>query len=213
MLIVDDTQALGIFGRSPGPASPYGKGGGGMLVTNQINGPDVLAVSSLAKAFGVPLAILAGSRSLVEEFERKSQTRMHCSPPSVASIHAAEHALAVNRERGPALRLRLARLVTRFRQRMAEAGFRFSGGLFPVQTLVPAPGIDAMTRHRQMLEHGVGTILHRAREGQGPRISFLITARHDPREIDLAARVFTNGSSLSRQTILGGRNYDASTRL
>ncbi len=37
-LILDDTQALGIFGRSPGPLAPYGKSGGGMLPRTNIRG-------------------------------------------------------------------------------------------------------------------------------------------------------------------------------
>src|SRR5208283_94679 len=52
-LIVDDTQALGVFGRSPTSDAPYGRGGGGMIARNRIGHPDVLVVSSLAKAFGV----------------------------------------------------------------------------------------------------------------------------------------------------------------
>jgi 8-amino-7-oxononanoate synthase len=192
-LILDDTQALGIFGQSPCEQLPYGKGGGGMLVAGKISGTDVLAVSSLAKAFGVPAAVLVGSNSAVEEFERNSQTRVHCSPPSTVVVYAAQHALAVNRERGDLLRLRLARLVSRFRQRMAEAAFRFTKGLFPVQTLVPSAGLDVAQMYQRLLERGVRTVLHRARNGHGARISFLITARHTPEAIDRAAAAISEG--------------------
>src|ERR1700722_3277672 len=190
-LVVDDTQALGIFGDSPGPDAPYGRGGGGMLPHAQISGPDVIAVSSLAKAFGAPLAVMTGSREAVKDFEQNSQTRMHCSPPSLAVIRAAEHALTVNRAHGDRLRLRLARLVTRFRHRAAQAGFRFTGGLFPVQTLAPVREGDALAVHERLLPHGVRSVLHHAAEGDGLRISFLITARHTPQEIDRAAAALT----------------------
>jgi hypothetical protein len=65
-LVIDDTQALGILGHSPGPHAPYGKGGGGSLQWAGIGGPDVLVVSSLAKGFGAPVAVLAGSEATVE---------------------------------------------------------------------------------------------------------------------------------------------------
>ncbi len=197
-LILDDTQALGIFGHSPGPDAPYGRGGGGMLPRTHIGGPDVLVVSSLAKAFGAPVAVLSGSKAAVEGFESNSETRMHCSPPSVAAVRAAEHALAVNREYGDDLRFRLAGLVARFRRRANQAGFHFIAGLFPMQTLVPSREVDAIHLHERLLARGIRTVLHRARNGHGPRISFLITARHAPEEIERAAEILANGAGLNQ---------------
>jgi 8-amino-7-oxononanoate synthase len=185
-LIVDDTQALGIFGHSPNSEAPYGRGGGGMLKRVQIGGPDVLVICSLAKAFGAPVAVLSGSRAAVEEFKKNSETRVHCSQPSLAVIRAAEHALCVNQRHGDRLRLRLARLITRFRQSAAKAGFRFTGGLFPVQTLAPPSQRDTLHFHERLLHHGVRTVLRHASDGQGLRISFVITARHTPEAIDCA---------------------------
>jgi 8-amino-7-oxononanoate synthase len=191
-LIVDDTQALGIFGHSHASDAPYGREGGGMLKRMQIGGPDVVAISSLAKAFGAPVAVLSGSGEAVAEFETKSETRMHCSPPSLAVIRAAEHALCANHQHGDRLRLRLARLVMCFRQSTARAGFRFTGGLFPVQTLASASQRDTLRSHERLLQHGIRTILRRAAEGQGLRISFVITARHTPEAIDRAVTALSD---------------------
>ena len=159
-----------------------------MLAWNAIGGPDILLVSSLAKAFGVPVAVLSGSKSAVEAFEASSETRMHCSPPSIPVIHAAEHALTINHEDGDRLRLRLSNLVARFRQRAADAGFRFSGGLFPFQTLLAPPGLDTIRLFERLGKKGIRTVLHQDRSGHGPRISFLISARHLPEEIDQAVQ-------------------------
>jgi 8-amino-7-oxononanoate synthase len=186
LLVLDDTQALGIMGRSPGPQAPYGEGGGGMLRWSELSSRRLILLSSLAKGFGVPVAALCGSRSLVAWFEAHSETRVHCSPPSAATIHAVEHALEVNRTRGDSLRLRLARLVGHFRERLRAAGFAATGGLFPMQTLAPVPRIDAVTLHRRLCAAGVSTVLHRGHMGREPRISFLITARHATNEIDEA---------------------------
>ncbi len=185
-LILDDTQALGIFGRSPGPGAPYGQGGGGMLRWSHIGGPHVLVVSSLAKAFGVPVAVLSGSRTAVKGFESRSETRTHCSPPSIAVVHAAEHALDVNRKHGDSVRLHLAQLVARFRRGMAAIGLWFHGALFPIQTLASTSGLEAIGLHEGLLRAGIRAVLHRARGGHGARLSFLITARHLPQEIDFA---------------------------
>lgn len=185
-LILDDTQALGIFGHSPGPDAPYGRGGGGSLRRSDVSGPDVLVVSSLAKGFGVPVAVLAGSEVMVRHFEARSQTRVHCSPPSAAVIHAAEHALAVNEACGDNLRLRLAQLVRHFRSKLKQIALSGTGGLFPVQTLVPAPGLDVKTLYDRLLQWGIRTVLHRGRNGHRPRISFLITALHQQSDIDRA---------------------------
>ena len=190
-LILDDTQALGIFGHAPGPQAPYGKGGGGALCRSNISGPDILVGSSLAKGFGVPVAVLAGSEVMMHRFTRQSETRIHSCPPSSAVIHAAEYALAVNQECGDTLRLRLAQRVRHFRTRLAETGFSATGGLFPVQTLAPLPTLNAGVLHERTLRLGVRTVLRRSHNGHGPRISFLLTVRHRLQDIDRAVEALT----------------------
>jgi 8-amino-7-oxononanoate synthase len=186
-LILDDTQALGILGHSVGPDAPYGRSGGGSLRWSHVEGPNVLVISSLAKGFGVPVAVLAGSSAIIRAFEANSETRIHCSPPSMAVVRAAERALAENEEMGDTLRMRLAQRVKQFRDRLAKAGFATGGGLFPVQTLMPTPSLDAVVLHERLLRKGVRTVLHDSRNGRGARISFIITALHSPNDIERAA--------------------------
>jgi 8-amino-7-oxononanoate synthase len=187
-LILDDTQALGILGHLPSAQAPYGKGGGGSLRWSRVFSPNIIVVSSLAKGFGVALAALAGSNTLVERFAAQSETRVHCSPPSSAMLHAAEHALAVNKARGDALRSRLARLVRQFRERLAALGLSTTGGLFPVQALRPMPRLEAQLVHSRLLALGARTVVRQRRCKRGAVISFLITALHRPADIDQAAR-------------------------
>jgi len=163
-------------------------------------------VSSLAKGFGVPVAVLAGSEAMVRHFEASSQTRVHCSPPSAAVIHAAEHALAINEECGDNLRLRLAQLVRHFHSKLKEIGLSVKGGLFPVQTLAPTPELDAKALYERLLQCRIRTVLHRARNGHRPRISFLITALHRQSDIDHAvdalARIARNTACLESKVTL-----------
>jgi 8-amino-7-oxononanoate synthase len=216
-LVMDDTQAIGIFGRrgddDDGCPAPYGKGGGGTLRRFNLDGAGVLAVSSLAKGFGAPVAVLAGSRAAVERFERGSDTRVHCSPPSMAVIRAAAQALALNRKCGDELRLRLARLVHHFRCRAKEAGFPSVGGLFPVQTLAPSRAIDPPSLHRHLLRRGIRTVLRRSRCGRGALLSFVINARHRPEDIQRAADALATSGALMKLEIVSRAGDDQRARL
>ena len=182
-VVLDDTQALGVFGEQVG--TPYGRGGGGSLRWQGVNSSNVIVGSSLAKAFGVPMAMLAGSAAMIRRFELQSETRVHCSPPSVASFYAAEHALALNRTHGDRLRRHLAQLVRQFRAGLRALGIVADGGLFPVQALRPA-GVAAEALHGRLLRLGIRSILIRRCREIGARVAFLITVLHRPSDIDQA---------------------------
>ena len=200
-LIIDDTQALGILGHRPGGASPYGRGGAGTPAWHGIEGPELIVASSLAKGFGAPLAVIAGNARLVADFESLSTTRVHCSPPSLAVIAAAERALAVNVREGDRRRSKLANLVQCFRRALRQAGLSSSGGLFPVQTLKTKPEVDPTRLHDQLLRLGVRTVLHRAHDRPDARISFLIGAMHTSAEIlEAVVKLHTACAVLSHQS-------------
>jgi 8-amino-7-oxononanoate synthase len=128
--------------------------------------------------------VLAGDEAIVSGFEATSKTRVHCSPPSVATLHAAVRALAVNRSRGDALRWRLARLVCRARAGLQRAGFPVTGGLFPIQTLATVRGDRARRLHAHLAQRGVSTILRQGSTGEDFRLTLLFTARHAPEDVD-----------------------------
>lgn len=196
MLVADDTQALGILGHEPSAAMPYGKGGGGSLIWSGLKNPDVLVYSSLAKGLGVPVAVLAGSRAWIREYEENSLTRVHCSQPSAAILRAAEHAIACNRREGDARRGRLLDLVGRFRRGLRAVGMTIGRGLFPVQTIRScAQGIPASALHRRLAEDGVRAVLNRGENGI-PLVSFLLTATHTAAQIDAAVSAIAAASSL-----------------
>ncbi|HEY6125822.1 MAG TPA: aminotransferase class I/II-fold pyridoxal phosphate-dependent enzyme [Steroidobacteraceae bacterium] len=177
LLVIDDTQALGVLGEH----------GGGSLRHSRVSANDVLVAASLAKGFGVPAAMLAGSAAHVDRFRRRSLTRVHCSPVTVAVVRAAEHALRVNESHGDVLRARLMRRVREFRAALAPTCASVRGIAFPVQTLDCAlsRGEGARVLHRELLERGVRAVLHGAAD---PRLSFIITARHSDADIHQAAR-------------------------
>ncbi len=183
LLLLDDTQALGILGSKSNSQYPYGQGGGGSLKYTNLAGPDILLISSLAKGFGVPIAVLAGSQHNLSVFEHKSDTRVHCSPPSQAALSAAKHALSLNRRIGERLRQKLSSLVNYFRKHLKELGLHFQGNMFPVQSLSPVEGIAATTLYQRLLRHGIHTVLQGG-HGVTPRLSFLLSARHTYEELE-----------------------------
>ena len=187
-LIIDDTQALGILGASPSRAAPFGKGGGGSLKWANLASPNVLVISSLAKGFGAPLAVLSGSEEMLKRFEHESETRRHCSPPSFAVLHAVEHALAENEAHGDELREHLVQLARHFRQRLHAEGFKLNDGLFPMQTLQPIHGIDGRALHERLWNKGVHTLLQRGDKHGEARLSFVLNARHRLGDIDRAVQ-------------------------
>jgi 8-amino-7-oxononanoate synthase len=208
LLVLDDTQAVGILGHSPCPADPYGRGGGGSLRYCGVLSPDVILVSSLAKGFGVPAAVISGASAVIEDFDARSETRLHCSPPAAAVIHSAVHALAVNRERGDAARRRLAQLVRHFRRRLPHAGLHPAGSLFPVQSLRTAPGVDAAALHTHLLQLGIRAVVGRGRECSGARVRFVINARHSVLDIDRAIDALARAIDHFTASLIPWRAYN-----
>lgn len=207
-VVVDDTQALGILGHAPSTLMSYGSAGAGTATWQGIQGPELIIGSSLAKAFGVPIAVLAGSRSIIERFESESATRIHCSPPAIPLLRAAQHALDVNKTLGDRLRQRLLNLVRQFKQGLRRIGLSSMGGLFPVQTLKSMPNIDAAWLHERLLNLGVRTVLHHSREGQTASLSFLITARHSPSDIDKSIRILQQVCAFA-DIRFGGKQHES----
>ncbi|HET9451154.1 MAG TPA: aminotransferase class I/II-fold pyridoxal phosphate-dependent enzyme [Aggregicoccus sp.] len=183
LLVLDDTQALGLLG-TPAAGSPYGEGGGGSLRHAGVGGgPQVLWCASLAKGFGVPLAVAAGSAPCIGRLREEGETRLHCSPPSLAALHAAQAALALNAAVGEQLRERLARRVRAFRAHLREAGLSATGGAFPVQRLEVPADVEPGALELQLRGRGVRAVLQRGRCGPRLSVSFLLTARHPPQAL------------------------------
>ncbi|QJR35696.1 aminotransferase class I/II-fold pyridoxal phosphate-dependent enzyme [Gemmatimonas groenlandica] len=202
LLVIDDTQALGVLGHTPDAAAPYGRGGGGILQRSSLDArAGVVLITSLAKAFGVPVASLSGERQVVQAFRQQSETRVHCSPPAIASVLAAKAALAVNTTQGDELRARLATNVTTFRTAMRSAGVPLqTPTLFPVQSTPVMDAGQASHVHAYLAAHDIHVVRQRSRCGDGVQLTFLISTSHRPaalvraaRRVGTAHRLFTRG--------------------
>jgi 8-amino-7-oxononanoate synthase len=147
----------------------------------------VILISSLAKAFGAPIAFLAGTRTLVERFEDVSETRVHSSPISAPVLHAAEQAISFNEHVGDRARGTLMQLILRLRRRLVNSPFHPGGGIFPVQSLSGSCALPAEEIHKRLAAAEIQTVLQRHRISGNPQVAILLTARHTSRDIDKLA--------------------------
>ena len=171
ILLIDDSQALGILGsRANGisPASPYGSGGGGSFSHLALQGHDIVVISSLSKAFGAPVACLLGSSDFIRSLA-STGTRLHSSPPSTSAIRAGLHALERNAQMGDPLRRHLFQTVTTFRSLLQQRGWKLTPGAFPVQAILH-PNAPAV--HARLLRNGIRALL------QPARVIFILNATH-----------------------------------
>jgi 8-amino-7-oxononanoate synthase len=186
LLLVDDTQALGVLGRRDRPG-PYGAGGGGSPAWAGVGGPRVVVVASLAKGLGAPLAVAAGAAGPLGRLADAGPTRVHSSPPSAADLHAALRALDANRRVGEARRERLGALVARLRRRLAEQGVAVGGGRFPVQSLPPMAPPAAAALADALADRRVRAVLQRPRCRPGATVTLLVNADHTADQVDRVA--------------------------
>lgn len=188
LLVVDDTHALGLFGHSLKAVAPFGFGGGGSLQWHALQSPNVLLVSSLAKGFGVPIAVFSGSQQIVDWFQRASQTLVHCSPPCNPLLHAVENALNLNDSEGDERRNRLIENIRGFQAILQAAGISDLGPLFPIQCIDLPEDVDAAVFSQMLQSRGVRVLVMHG-EKRHPRIACCLTAAHSPAEIEFAAKV------------------------
>ncbi len=204
LLVLDDTQALGILGANPSPGMPFGYGGGGLIRHLDLHSPRVMVIASLAKAFGVPLAVISGTSEQMSAFRERSETRVFGSPPSAAALSAAKNALAVNSESGGQRRAMLLHLVRLFRERMADQGIQLRGGFFPVQSIAGLSKEQVWLLHRDLLRRGIRTVPVKV-HGHEPRLCWIINAKHTTSDIENACRIFSSSlGKLKNSFALGG---------
>jgi len=186
-LVIDDTQAFGVLGRTPSSRNPFGAGGGGTPAWLDFRHPRLVIAASLAKGFGVPLAFVAGARKLIERYERTSETRSHCSPVAAPALHAAENAIAFNHHAGDRARAGLAQLVLRLRRKLSSTALEPAGGLFPALSIAGTRGLPSEVAHLCLRRMEIQTVLQRQRVSGEPRLGVLINATHGSRDIDRLA--------------------------
>lgn len=203
LIYVDDAHGIGVLGANPRACPPYGLGGGGSPVFAGLPPGRVLHVASLSKAFGAPLALVAGPSRWIEPLRRHSEARVHSSPPAVPVTAAALAALRLNEQRGDALRARLTGRVQQFIQAAAAAGLQLlPNHSFPIQTIyyaTPQAAFSTAARlHRAGLLAAVN--LHPPDHPHGGAVRFILSAQHTPDQVERAARLLSSSQQQASRT-------------
>ncbi|HKR04880.1 MAG TPA: aminotransferase class I/II-fold pyridoxal phosphate-dependent enzyme [Bacteroidia bacterium] len=181
-IIIDDTQAFGIFGERVNE-EVYGKGGGGILKWQNIMDNQVITIVSLAKAFGAPMAVISGNASFISSFKTESETSVYSSPVSIAHLNAAANAIRINQTSGDQLRNKLFKNVLLLRDDLYQSGIRLSGGIFPVQSITDLSPKQTYDLYKKLSAKKIKTALVKSHITQQPAISIVVRCDHTTEEI------------------------------
>ncbi|MEV4987865.1 hypothetical protein [Pseudarthrobacter sp. LMD1-1-1.1] len=183
-VIVDDSLAFGVLGRTSGPGG-FGDGTGTARWLG-LSHDRLLWLGSLAKAYGTPVTVITGDSTTVGVVARSGGNRMHSSPPSAADLAAGIGAL---RSGGlPRLRRRLWRLTLWLRTAFADLGLPPMGLPFPiVGTRVGS--LPLARRWRTALAaRGVQALVQLPRCRPGAVLSAVVRADHSQADLDRLVR-------------------------
>ncbi|CAM2156235.1 Pyridoxal phosphate-dependent aminotransferase family protein [Pararobbsia alpina] len=190
LIVLDQSQVLGLLGEHPSTTCPWGHGGGGVLPYMGIAPREpVLLLSSWAKAFGAPLATLGGPAELVNAVARDGPTQTHCSAASQSAMQAAMNALAINERAGERLRATLHQRLTRLEQglrwlaRTSLPDLHTLRRHHPLQQIRLGSGERTMALYTGLRLRGFRTaLLHPA--GNGYAVAVVVRADHGASAID-----------------------------
>jgi 8-amino-7-oxononanoate synthase len=185
-IIIDDTQAFGILGKRK-DAFAYGYGGGGILQWLDISDENIVVIASLAKAFGVPISVIAGSMDFISAFENSSSTRESSSPVSIAHLCAATNAIVINKHDGNRRRKLLLDNILLIRKQLLHAGIQLHAGFFPVQHIISRNETETADLFNKLNERKFKTVMTRSHLKGKPQITFIINYEHSAPQLLLFA--------------------------
>ena len=149
-----------------------------------IKGQNIITVSSLAKGFGIPIAVLSGAKNMIQEFKEKSKTRLNNSPVSNAHLTAAQNALLKNKQRGERWRNQLLKRVIYLKRQLHEIGLVTGTSYFPVQIIRNLTKNQAIKLHNHLKVKGIETLLLAKHGRQKPALGILLNVNHKVGDID-----------------------------
>lgn len=207
-VVVDDTQAIGVLGRGKQAGTPLGSGGGGLLQWLPASTDQVMTIVSLAKGFGVPMAVVSGSKRAIDDFANNSRTRINSSPTSMAHLQAAVNALRINRQEGDARRASLSRNIRLLRSILQTAGIPVNGSLFPVQTITAGTRQHTIALYEALSREKIKAVMVTPHWQQDPALSVILRSDHTTRDMhkltDAIIRHYTHHKLIEHGNLLTG---------
>lgn len=182
MLIVDDTQALGVIGSGATAKCPFGQGGGGTYRWLGATPRHAVLVASLAKAYGAPLAVTTGPTAFIHRLGGHG-SRWQASPPTTVDLTAATRA-TTDTHGNTRRRHLLTRLVVQLRAGLRAVGLPVIGLPFPLVSVALTWPDGAARVHRRLARIGVQTLLITSRCQRISTLTFAVTTTHTTAQID-----------------------------
>jgi 8-amino-7-oxononanoate synthase len=182
-IIIDDTQAFGIFGERKTNFF-YGDNGGGILKWLDVFDNNIISITSLAKAFGAPMAVMSGNTEFITSFKDNSDTRVTSSPVSIAHLNAGLNALRINGTEGDRRRKKLENNVVAIRGALMTSGINVTGSIFPVQSLTFSGSDYVNLFYAKLNNQGIRTVLAHGHLPSETLLSFIIRSNHNEEELE-----------------------------
>ncbi len=194
-IIIDDTQAFGILGEKITNAM-YGNGGGGTLKWLNVSNPCIISIISLAKGFGVPMAVLSGNKTFISQLIENSETRVTSSPVSIAHICAGINALSINCASGDQRRRKLLTNVFLLKKAISQSGIQLRGGIFPVQCTCNLKPDKSRKLFEKLKTNGIKTVLVSGHDTSCPVLCFLINCNNEEEEFQVLLSTLQKNTSV-----------------
>jgi 8-amino-7-oxononanoate synthase len=195
LLYVDDAHGFGVLGeRHPGETSPYGSRGNSVVRYLGLDYDNLVLVGGFSKAYSSLLAFIALPTVLKEHLKVAAPPYLYSGPSPVASLATVLAGLAVNDERGDALRGDLYRNTARVLAHARALGLATPNRLgTPIVELPLAAGADIQRVTRLLWRRGIYVTIAAyplvSRSDVGFRIQ--LTAAHTDGQVDHLLRVLT----------------------
>ena len=167
---------------------PFGFGGGGTPRQLGVGTGSVVHVGGLGKAFGVPVAFVAGPERFIDHLRLTAGTFVHSSPrhPRFSLPHWPLFRYTTERVM---ISVATSSLIRRFRNGLRRVGLEPEpASLFPMQSLCLPSGAMATMAASTLRRQGIWTVLQLSppEHPGGGAIRFVLTALHQAADIDEA---------------------------
>ncbi len=144
-LMVDDAHGLGVLGEE----------GRGTLDHFGLDGEAVpILMGTLGKAFGTFGAFVAGDEALIETLIQQARSYIYTTAPPPAVAEATRASLRIARQE-PMRRVRLQRLIARFRVEAEALGLPLMDSSTPIQPILAGSAERALAWSRQLEAQGI----------------------------------------------------------
>ncbi len=175
-LVIDDAHGFGVLGEN----------GGGTVEHYRLTQKDVpVLVGTLGKAIGTFGAFVAGSHALIEFLIQRARPYVYTTalPPAIAEATRTSLGLLRN---DSWRRLKLNRLIQRFRAGAAGLGLALMDSCTPIQPVIVGDVRQATERSARLLERGflVSAIRPPTVPAGSARLRITLSVLHDDEHID-----------------------------